>query len=226
MLPSCFFFYSLSLGLGGHGGPEMSQPPLMKRRSPEDTTDSPGSPVTDTSVNVMKRFPRDSIKKCKSNVFVHQMGEFGALNTQMPFYFLSPLCLWSGACGRPWSHKSSCYDSAQWQRTENTEASLSRQHGYRRQKGRCVRTHTHTHTYAVTRSVCQWQLRLALGGSIKEQIQEKEMLSLYLTLQDLHFGGTGISGFVQFGADPIKNQHRAVSYLLPICFANIFWRKC
>lgn len=58
---------------------------------------------------------------------------------------------------------SSCCRSVQWQRTKNTEAWLSRQHGYRRQKADvCVHSHTRTHSL----TPCQWLLCLAWGYSI------------------------------------------------------------
>lgn len=53
-----FCFFSSSLGLEGLGGAKMNQPPLVNRRSLEYKTDTPGSPVSDTFINVMKRIAR------------------------------------------------------------------------------------------------------------------------------------------------------------------------
>lgn len=70
---------------------------------------------------------------------------------------------------------SSCYHSVQWQRTKNTQAWLSRQHGYRRQKADvCVLTLAHMHSL----TLCQWQLCLAWGYSICEGSGSITVLSL------------------------------------------------
>lgn len=167
----CYHLASFFFGIRGAQVPKDAPASPTNRHKLEYKTVTSGSPVSDIFTNAIKRFDQ-KCSFCVLNVKMYKILFFFCS------YFLCILLyIW-----RLWATLirqmiSSCYQSVQWQRTKNTEAWSSRQHGHR-WKTADVCTHSHTLTHMHSLTLCQWQLCLAWGYSICEGSSSITVLSL------------------------------------------------